>query len=92
MGRMQVVLLREWAGRLFLDESWGWVNLPPGGSWGVDVVAVVVIMPRCLGPGDKKQHAKRQIGGIPYAAYGSLVWSLAMIMWVRQNPGAPDST
>lgn len=66
---------------------------PPGGSWGgVDVVAVVVTVPRCLGPGGKEARRERQIGGIPCAAMGSLVWSSAMIMWVRQNPGAPDYT
>lgn len=41
----------------FLDESWGWLKLPPGGSLRgcVDVVAVVVIMPRCLGPGGRSK-------------------------------------
>lgn len=64
------------------------------------MVAVAVAMPRCLGPGGEEATCEHQIGGIPCAKamafWSGLVWStlvcsLAMIMWVRQNPGAPDS-
>lgn len=85
---MQVVLLREWAGWPFLDESWGWVNLPPGGSWGVDVVAVVVIMPRCLGLGGKKQDASVKSVGFPAQLMAGSLSGLALS---RDNVGSTKS-
>lgn len=61
----------------------------------MDVVAVAVAMPRCLGPGEEEATCEHQIGGIPCAQamafWSGLVCSFAMIMWARQNPGAPDS-
>lgn len=53
--------------------------------------------PRCLGPGggEKKQDASIKSVGFPApkprAVWSGLVCSLAVIMWVRQDPGAPDS-
>lgn len=38
---------------------------------GLDVVAVVVMMPRCLGPGEKKQDASVKSVGFPVQLWQS---------------------
>lgn len=42
-----------------------------GGPGGLDVVAVVVMMPRCLGPGEKKQDASVKSVGFPVQLWQS---------------------
>lgn len=104
MGRMQVVLLREWAGYHLVDVSWGWLNLPSGGSLGggmdVVTVAVAVIMPKVpgsLGPWVGgggvlvKQDASVKSVGFP-----TQLWWSGLVLGHHnvgsKNPGAPDST
>lgn len=65
-------------------------------GWGTDVVAVAVtIAPGAWARGEKKQESSIKSVGFPApkprAVWSGLACSLAVMMWVRQNPGAPDS-
>lgn len=67
VGRMHVVLLWEWAGWPFSRRE---LEMESGGG---DVVAVAVIVPRCLGPGGEKQDASVKSVGFPAQLWA--VWS-----------------